>query len=521
MTGLKKMALFGSIAVLCGIIIACGDSRRTAANVQQTGSGGKTYNGQDVSAPVELIVYYLGDRNAGADPVTAEINNILREKINAVITIKNIPLSDYQTKYSLTIAGGEKLDMIYTSTWAFYQTEANKGAFVEITDQVLDNYMPLTRQYQDPVSFAQARIGGKTYFVPVNMANVNASAMVIRGDLREKYGLPKIKTVADLETYYRAIAADRDSGVSFAFHASQQNDNLRTILFLEANSYVQMKGSLQNYFTYKYSPNTGADDLFWIYSSESYLEWARRMKAWADMGVWSRSAIANATDVKDSFVNGTSASFAQNLGTVGSAASQVSGARPEWKPELVDLSAGSARFYLSYTGDGFAVLANSQNQARSFMALDMLKFDEALYYLIRNGIEGVHYNNVGNGLWAPGPAQDDWPFGNAFSWGFKNKMYDLVRQDMFPEQIVMAADWNARAIAEPTASFSFDDSKVQNELANLQSVYIQYIPLLDLGLAGNIEATLAEFQRQAEAAGLNKIYEEVRSQLVVHFETMK
>jgi putative aldouronate transport system substrate-binding protein len=418
MTGLKKTAVFGSVMVLCGLLSACSGSGKEGSG---SSNAGKTYNGQDVSAPVELIMYYLGDKNPDEDVVMAEVNKILSEKINAVIIIKNISLSDYQTKYSLTIAGGEKLDIIYTSTWAFYQTEANKGAFAEVTDQVLTDYMPLTRLYQDSVSFAQARIGGKTYFVPVNMANVNASAMVIRGDRREKYGLPEIKTLDDMEAYYRAISADKNSGVSFAFHASQHNDDLRTILFLEFHNYVQMKGALQNYFTYQYDESIGADDLFWIYSSGAYLEWAKRMKAWADMGAWSKSAMANATSVRDAFVNGTSASLAQNLGTVGSAASQILTTHPEWKPELVDLSAGATRFYLSYTGDGFAVTANSQNQARAFMALDLLKFDETLYYLLRNGIEGVHYHKEGNGLWSKGPSYDNWPFGNALSWGVKTK----------------------------------------------------------------------------------------------------
>ena len=127
------------------------------------------YNGQDVSEPVELVCYYIGDKAADQDLVLEKVNEILKEKINATLVLKNLSLSDYTTKYSLTIAGGEAVDLMYTSTWAYYQSEANKGAFAEITDEVLENYMPLHKEYQSEASWGQAKIGDHIYFVPVNM----------------------------------------------------------------------------------------------------------------------------------------------------------------------------------------------------------------------------------------------------------------------------------------------------------------------------------------------------------------
>lgn len=130
----------------------------------QSGSEAKfTYNNQDVLEPVELIMYYIGDETEDEDLLLIEINKILKEKINATIVLKNISVSDYSTKYALTIAGGENVDMIYTSTWAFYQSEANKGAFAEVTDQVLKDYMPQHKENQAEASWGQAKIGGKVF----------------------------------------------------------------------------------------------------------------------------------------------------------------------------------------------------------------------------------------------------------------------------------------------------------------------------------------------------------------------
>lgn len=518
---MKKFSLFLAVVLAIGLLAGCAapaagsstaNSGATSSSTSATPAG-LTYNGQDVSKPVELVMYYIGDAAADQEKVLAEINTILKEKINATLVTKNISLSDYTTKYALTIAGGGDIDMIYTSTWAFYQSEATKGAFVEVTPEIREKYMPLHQEKQSEASWGQSEIDGKVFFVPCNAANVNANALVLRGDLREKYNLPRLTSIDDLKAYYAAVVADKDSGVNFAYNASQNNEMSRTILYLANNNFVQMAGTLQNYFTYQYSDAVSADDVFWIYSSPEYLEFAKQMKEWADGGYWSKSAIANATDVKEAFLNGTSASYTQNLGTVGATASQMMADHPDWKPEVYDLTPDADRFLAAYTGDGVAVVGTSKNQERAFMALDLLKFDETLYNLMRHGIEGVHYEKVGDKMWKAGPDQANWPFGNALSWGFKNNLYARDREDMFPDQMEIGAKWTARAIEGPTAAFSFDDSAVQNELANLQSVYTQYVPLLDLGLVDDVESVLKEFQAKAEAAGLEKIQTEVKRQM--------
>ena len=524
---LTALLLAGIMSV--SMLAGCGgEKEKTQAGSIAAGTegaasaeAGLTYNGQDVSEPVELVMYYIGDKTEDEDLVLAEINKILKEKINATLVLKNMSFSDYSTKYALTIAGGENFDLIYTSTWAYYQSEANKGAFAEVTEQVLNDYMPLHKENQAEASWGQAKIGGKVYFVPCNMANVSANAILIRGDLREKYGLDRLETEEDLEEYYTAVSNDPDSQVTYAYDASQNNDTSKAILLQAKNDWGRMEGALVNYVSYQYTDDFSADDLFWMYGTEEYLEYAKLMKKWADSGFWSKSAIANSTDVKEAFLNGTSASYTQNLGSVGAVASENEESHPEWKPEVYDLFPSAHRFYAAYTGDGVAVLANSQNQARAFMALDLMKFDPDLYYLIRHGIKGVHYDVTDDGMWKPGPDMSKNNYGNGFSWGFKNSMYDMTREGTFKDQYEIGEVWKAKAIEGPTTAFSFDDSNVKNELANLQSVYTQYAPLLDLGLVDDVEKTLADFNKQAEAAGLQKILDEAKAQVAAFLENSK
>lgn len=527
----RWMAAALATTLSAAMLAGCGGGGNTSGGSQASSSGGldtdasqesgMTYNGQDVSEPVELVMYYIGDKPEDEDKVLEQINALLKEKINATLSLKSMSMSDYNTKYSLTLAGGENFDMIYTSTWAFYQSEANKGAFAQVTDEVIQNYMPLHQENQAEASWGQAKIGDKIYFVPGNMANVSMNAVLIRGDLREKYGLDPIDSIDDLEAYYEAVVNDPESGVQFPYAASQNNAEGRYAMLFAGNDFVRIEGAIADYITYKYSEDMTADDLVWLYGTDEYLDYAKQMKEWADKGFWSKSAIANATDTKDAFINGTSASYIWNLGTVGATASQVEKEHPEWKPEIYDITPDAHRYFAAYTGDGVAVVANSKHQDRAFMAIDLLKFDPQLYDLVRYGIEGVHYEKTSDTTWLPAADAQKYPFGNGFSWGFKNSSFDLVREDQNKDQTAIGAKWTEEAVESPTAAFSFDDTNVKNELANLKSVYTQYIPLLDLGLVDDVEGTLADFQKQAEAAGLDKIMEEAKTQLTAYLETIQ
>ena len=101
----------------CGTQKTEGQAAATEGGTQQEGAaeGAMTYNGQDVSEPVELVMYYIGDKTEDEGLVLDEINKILKEKINATLVLKNMSLSDYSTKYALTIAGGESIDLISIS----------------------------------------------------------------------------------------------------------------------------------------------------------------------------------------------------------------------------------------------------------------------------------------------------------------------------------------------------------------------------------------------------------------------
>ena len=132
----KAIAILLSVTMMMGILSGCGSNTTTkteestntegSSNVQEettedgTTAGSETegYYGNDISEHKDLVMYVIGDEPVAADAVQTALNEKLEEKLNTSLTINYIALSDYTQKYSLLLASGENIDLIYTSTWA-------------------------------------------------------------------------------------------------------------------------------------------------------------------------------------------------------------------------------------------------------------------------------------------------------------------------------------------------------------------------------------------------------------------
>ncbi len=479
----------------------------------------KEYYGNDVSEHVELTLYYVGNEYGDEEMIFDAINEIMEEQINATINFKALSMSDYSTNYSLLLAGGEEVDLIYTSGWCFYTDEAGKGAFLEITDEMIETYMPQTYEVQAPASYEQGKIDGKLYYMPCCKIGYGHPTVVIRGDLREKYGLDELETLDDLYEYMEAVAADEESGVAYAYNAAMNGKSLQNLIACTGNDLITVDNN--NYFFYKYEEGKTeytADDVFFLYDSQEFKDFAAKMQECAAAGTWSMSSINNQTDVKDSMLNGTSAVYIENLGTCGAVASSIEKTNPEWKPEIYDLNMDKVSTAV-YDGDGYAVPYTSKNMERALMALDILKNDPTAYITARYGIEDYHITLNDDGTWSQAENYGPWSYGAAVSWGLKNTALEMDQEGTFPTQLEIMDEWEKISVDSPTVGFAFSTTNIADAWASLSEVYTQYIPLLQLGLVEDAEGWLAEFNTMAEAAGLEDIKAELAAQLTAFFES--
>ncbi len=119
----KAISLFVTGMLAASVLAGCNNTPGTSSTgspaqsgSSESGSAAQEYNGNDVSKHVDLVQYYTGDAPNDLEVIRTELNKRLKEDINATVTMKNIPLADMATKYSLTIGSGEPIDLITTGT---------------------------------------------------------------------------------------------------------------------------------------------------------------------------------------------------------------------------------------------------------------------------------------------------------------------------------------------------------------------------------------------------------------------
>ncbi len=524
-------AVLGAGAILTG----CGDkpeaSTEASAENQpaQTAAAGEEsaeaaadtgYYGNDISEHLDMTMYVIGDEPVVADEVEQKLNEILEKKANVTLDISYIPLSDYTTKYQLLLASGEEIDIIYSATWASYFEEARKGAYMEITDDMIKQYMPQTDTGQDKASYDSIRVNGAIYQIPKNSKYINNGVPVlIRGDLREKYGMEPIDSYEELEAYMKAVA-ENEEGI-FPYAAGTDGVELSIQMFQRKNNVIG-SNSLPKYVGYIYDGNKmpAAEDMIWQYTTDEFREYVHLAKTWADMGFWSKNAVSNTISPADAFINGTSATVFWNYDTCNNIYNTVMEEHPEWKPEFVDPNPEAIRYVGAYT-EGISVPASAPNPERSLMVIDLLKWDKELYDIARYGIEGKNWEAKGDKNYQLGAEQGNYTVGNSpVTWGLKNDELERImgeEGDTWPE---IYTQLFANPITEAASGFIFDDTPVKDELAVISELCSQYIPIMELGLVEDPDAALDEFNEKCVQAGRDTIMEEYKKQYSAYLETV-
>ncbi len=522
---MKKLTGMLALVLLLALIAGCGAGGNTSPAAGTSAAPATTKaaadspaaqsqapaepEGIDTSKEVALVMYVLGDVPADLDKVYAEANVVLKEKINATLKTNYLAWSDWRTKYSLTLASGENVDLMYTSDWAYYSTEAAKGAFLELTDDFMNTYMPMTVASQEPASLMQATIGGKLYAIPKNTAGLEGESWVIvRKDLADKYGITSISNIQELEDYYKAVLENEKGLLPFAASA---DGGFNAQAWRQPNELFYLT-NIDWCYQYKGSDAAPAfEELTYCWFRDDAIPYYELMKKWADLGFWSKNAISNTEQVRDAFENGKSASLTWNS-TIFLAGRNLRENNAEWDFMAVDVNPGTMRKQALYTNDAIAIASASKNPERAAMFIDYIKNDLDVHLAFVGGIKGVHWDLNADGQRIKGPEADKYPW-NPSLWCFNPADGFLpVDADVLPEQKAFE-DQQMTLVKTPVAmAFRFDVEPIKSELAAIDALRDEYRPMLQLGMAKDIQATVAEWKQKAEAAGLAKIEAEMKTQ---------
>jgi len=511
---MKKIMLILTVLVAISLMVFVSCNRQSASGPS---TPGMTYKGQDVSQPLTLIAYMLGDLHPDGQMIIDRVNDILKTTINATIEWRYLSWGEHGTRYPLLFTSQDDFDIIFTAPqWAHYESTVGMGGFEPMTAQFVQRYAPDIWNIIPAEAWDQLKINGVPFAVPSGEAALRSDVNAVRGDLMEMAGVSDITTFEQLISFFNWVA---------------QNQGRTGVSPLGAST----GGFLYTYFrqnNLQLLPGTPYEILFYNFTQPSstrveYLldqSWFRQycldMRRYYEAGFWSRDSLASTSTFQENFLRGQAASFGWNIGSVLNFLLQADAEHPDWKVTFVDAELNGYKWVEDYNNNNLAINVFSKKKERAMMALNELYSNLEINRLLRYGIAGVHYNVVDQKYYQTTAQSNRYPVaGNAPAWVIKNPAFTLEQYIENPtvfqlkEREVRQVWERNRAPSHPITRFTLDTSNITTQIAMINTIQEQYFTPLISGMAGDVDTAIAALRTQLDRAGIQDVINEANRQI--------
>lgn len=514
----QVMALLLGTAMTAGMLTGCGAKapqqsapaeEKPAAEADAAPAEGGDAAAIDTSEHVDLKMYLLGERTPDFDTVYGKINEILEEKLNCSISVDFLSWGEHDTKYSLLFSAREDFDLIFTaSSWGHYEQTVALGGFEPLSEEFIQTYAPDIWEVVPEMAWEQAKINGTMYMVPNYSNEFGQDVLAVRGDLMEKYGISDITSWDEMKNFFMACAKD-------GMYATQGGPWYQ---------YFQMQGMSctggapkAGEMVLYHAQDPTDEKLYYILDWDGFADYCKQVKEMADAGCWSADVLNSTDDRQTGLLTGRTASMVWNMGSCLTYGRQANAENADWNVTLVDPVASMPKQVNSYINNGVAINVNSKHKERAMMALNEFYTNPEVYDLAMLGIEGVHWEAVGDDQFK---VIDESGYGvsNNCNWGWNNAT--LTRKEFLENRTAlddkfdeMQAAWNANIKAPHVYDgFNFDNTNVASQVAAVEAnIDTYYNPLVN-GLVDDVDATIEQFKQALEAAGIRDIMAEMEKQ---------
>lgn len=497
----KAMSLLLAAAMTVAGIAGCGKAGDPAGATtgpdKGTEKGGtETTAVGNAPAEVEKIRIYVpsGNKVDDADKVMEEVNKITREKIGVEVEFKVYEFGQWFQQYSLFLSGTEDVDIL--ANYGGYLNAVSQGAAYDLTDLIQEYGKDIIEMEGEFLKSGE--IGGVQYAIPVYASYAWTMGIIYRQDIVEELGLTEqVAQVKTLEDWGEILAAVKEAKPEMTPFVTDSGNTATNFQYGTWDDLGNFYGVLMN--------GGETSEVVNLFETEEYAELCSVMHDWYTAG-YSSKDIQTQTD-SFTVLTKNDAAFS----TLGQADFNTSFYRSTTCGKeigSIELDVPVARTYNNVT---YTVMSNTEHAEACVKFLNLWFSDEEVGNLIAYGIEGEHYqlNKDGMGTYLDGQDAKTCTYHlgsgisntNRIRWESENADYaaDLIES-------------NNSAKKSAALGFSFDTSKVTNEITQLDNVCSKYQNGLESG-AMDPEAVLPEFLQALKDAGIETVIAEKQAQL--------
>ncbi len=469
----------------------------------------------DTTEPVHQIWMVPGEKPQDLEAVFAVVNETLKKEINTTIELKHIPWQVWSGQMETLLSAANPPDALYVSAWANYGKLAAENLLMAVDTDMLTRYAPKMAEGLSAYSangLLDCEVAGKAYMVPaVGNLWVNDWPVLIRGDLRAKYGLAEVRTMDDLEAYMKALSGP-DSGI---VPWNADGNSLVAYLHLRWFQPYGMDALMAEFPFLAYKAGDKKAEIKIVLEDKTFTDVLLRLHSLAMAGALPENVLYERTPAVEKWNKGESACLLADLETVSAAYDVTMRDHPEWRPERCLLNPDAKRLKQPLNRQGMAIPVGAAEPKRFLMALDLLYGNKTLQDLTVAGLPGTHREAGSGDAYIPGAGAAKYPFNGAGTWAWENRALMMAPSVNGWYLKELFDKWTAekdRVVEAELAAFQFDPTPVAVQLTALQTAMNTEGRFLLAGVSDTVSTDMQTLLDAFVKAGIGDVRLEMQRQ---------
>ena len=468
-------------------------------SVAATGCATKQTSKEDKEVNLKYIMVGVG-KQEDSDKVWAEFNKKLQEKIpNITVDFEIIPASEYKQKYTLMVAGREKVDIVNTYSLNFSE-EVQNGAFADMTE-LIDKYGQDMKKLLPDYIFDYTTVDGKIYAVPTYQMLCVPQSIKTHKELADKY-LDTETLKNELNSNARTTQKAYDILDDYMAKLKEAGEIKKG----PTSTLLETKGFENIISNYGYFIDDDKCTVKYLYDTDEYKMSREMFKKWKEKGYFRKDL-----ETTDEWNKYTKDGWVMWNGNYEPWFDQTESEKYGF--DVLNIPTTDKYFIPMYSSAGStAILSSCKNKEEAMQVINLIQSDEEMYNLLVYGIEGEHYTKNGDGTITTNTekeyASSSDKYG-LYKWQVGNTK--LAYQNQFPP--AGYKEWifdevNASEYKSPLIGFQIDTTAITDDLTQIDALSGEY-----KASAQGDDARYEEWMSKVKLAGSDRIISEIQRQV--------
>ncbi len=443
------------------------------------------------------VTWYLPGILEGNDKdlVMDTVNQKLQEKYGLKLNMVFIDGGNYTQKLQVINSSREEYDLCFTSNWTNdFQKGISNGSWYDISKD-LDKIAPTVKSSVTEGAWKSVTNNGAIYAVPNWQVQAKSTALNIPEENLKLTGwdINDINNLEDLEKFMKDLNAI-DPG------RNKVGSIWNSMLFyygLEELVGANVPAAI--YFNKEGKPTVVNQ-----FATPEFKDYVMMRRKWVQDGLITNLYNDAKNTAKSSKITQP---FTVHIYKPGGEAELNASNVVKFK------SRQFSDALLSYAGIAStltAVSSTSKNPQNALKMIEIMHTDKEIYNLIAWGIEGKHYNMVGDNKIEVIPNSG---YNGVSNWSFGSTANSYILSTKDDDIIEQTRKFNDDAVVSPVLGINLDISSVETEIANCITVVNEQREMLELGLREDAEGSLNKMLKDLETSGVDRLISELQKQV--------